>query len=75
MTLSQFLGQARALEQPVFEGRRHSHMTVLWVFGRLVRKLVRKQGSGKGGGGGGIQKGGGGWTWRPVTGAPLAPVL
>ena len=49
-------------------------MTVLWVFHRLVRKLVRKHGSGKGGWRRDPERGGGGWMWRPVTSAPLAPM-
>ena len=47
-------------------------MTVLWVFRRLVRKLVGKHGSGKGEWGR-DREGGGGWLWRPIIGGPLAP--
>ena len=49
-------------------------MIVLWVFHRLVRKLVRKHGSGKGEWGREPERGGGGEMWRLTMGAPLARV-
>ena len=52
----------------------HSHMTVMWIFRRLIRCLVRrKEGEHRGTWGKDASEGGV-WVWKPLRGATLAPV-
>ena len=47
----------------------------MWIFRRLIRCLIRlKEGEHRGTWGKDASKGGGGRVWKPLHGAPLAPV-
>ena len=52
----------------------HSHMTVMWIFQRLIRCLIRrKEGEHRGTWGKDASRGGV-WVYKPLLGAPLAPM-
>ena len=69
----QVLEQECAGNQPV-PPPPHSHMTVMWIFRRLVRCLIRrKKGVHRGTWGKDASKGGV-WVWKQLPGAPLAPM-
>ena len=49
-------------------------MTAMWIFRRLIRCLIRrKEGEHRGTWGKDASKGGV-WVWKPLHGAPLAPM-
>ena len=71
---AQVLEQGCAGDQPVFSPPAHSHMTIMWIFRRLIRCLIRwKDGEHRGTWGKDVFKGGV-WVWKPLPGAPLAPM-
>ena len=50
-------------------------MTIMWIFRRLIRCLIpRKEGEHRGTWGKDASGGGGVWVWKPLPGAPLAPM-
>ena len=71
---AQVLEQGCAGEQPVFSSPPHSHMTIMWIFKRLVRCFIRrKEGEHRGTWGKDASRGGV-WVSKPLPGAPLAPM-
>ena len=71
---AQVLEQGCAGDQLVFSSPPHSHMTVMWIFRRLIRCLIRrKEGEHKGPWCKDASRGGV-WVWKPLPGAPLAPL-
>ena len=61
-------------DQPVFCCPAHSHMTVMLIFRRSIRCLIRqKEGKHRGTSGKDASRGGG-LVWKPLPGAPLAPM-
>ena len=72
---AQVLEQGCAGDQPVFSSPAHSHMTVMWIFRRLLRCLIRRrEGEHRGTWGKDASGGGGGWVWKPLPSAPLVPM-
>ena len=59
---------------PFFPPPPHSHMTVMWIFRRLIRCLIRRNEGKHGGTWGKDASRWGGWVWKPHPGAPLAPM-
>ena len=49
-------------------------MTVMWIFRRLIRCLIRRNEGKHGGTWGKDASRGGVWVWKPHPGAPLAPM-
>ena len=49
-------------------------MTVMWIFRRLIRCLIRRNEGKHGGTWGKDAFRGGVWVWKPHTDAPLAPM-
>ena len=44
---AQVLEQGSAGDQPVFASTAHSHMTIMWIFRRLIRCLIRRKERGR----------------------------
>ena len=70
---AQVLEQGCAGDQPV-PPPPHSHMTVMWIFRRLVRCLIRRKDGVHRGTWGKDASRGVVWVWKPLPGAPLAPM-
>ena len=73
--LAQVLELGCAGDQPVFPSPAHSHMTVMWIFRRLIRCLIRRREGNIEAPGVWLPPRGGVWVWKPLPGAPLAPML
>ena len=69
----QALQEGCARDRPLFAGGSHAHMTLDWVFRRLVRCQSRRHGKNKGTWRRDGERGGA-WTWHPLPGEPLIPV-
>ena len=52
----------------------HSHMTVMWIFRRLVPCFIRRRKGEHGGTWGKDASRGGVWVWTPLPSAPMAPM-
>ena len=59
---------------PFFPPPPHSHMTVMWIFRRLIRCLIRRNEGKHGGTWGKDASRGWVWVWKPLPDAPLAPM-
>ena len=74
--LAQVLEQGCAGDQPVFSSPTHSHMTIMWIFRRLIRCLIRrKEGDHRGTWGKDASKGGGVGSRNPSLVPPSPPCL
>ena len=71
---AQVLEQGCAGDQPVFCSPAHSHMRVMWIFRRLFWCLIRQREEEHRGTWGKDASGGGVCVWKPLPGAPLAPM-
>ena len=67
------LQEGCARDQPLFAGALHAHMTLDWVFRRLVRCQIRRHGENKGTWRRDNERGGA-WTWRPLPGELISPM-
>ena len=67
------LQEGCARDQPLFSGASHAHMTLEWVFRRLVWCQICRHGENKGTWRRDSEQGGA-CTWRPLPGEPLSPV-
>ena len=70
---AQALQEGCARDQPLFTGVSHAHMTLEWVFHRLVRCQIRQHGENKGTWRLNNERGGA-WIWRSLAGEPLSAV-
>ena len=68
------LQEGCAGDQPVFSSPPHSHMTVMWIFRRLIQCLICRNEGKHGGTWGKDASRGGVWVSKPLPGAPLAPM-
>ena len=72
---AQVLEPGCAGDQLIFSSPAHSHMTIMWIFWRLIRCLIRrKEGENRGNRGKDASRGGEVWVWKPLRGVPLAPM-
>ena len=60
---------------PLCSSSEVTYITLRWAFRRLLRHHILNKGAGGGGGWGGWRHKGGAWTWKPLPGKPLSPIL